>query len=129
MLFFSICPEMMYPKLKLEAKIAKVAQQGFTHIDIWDWRDKDAAELARQLKEHGVRLNAFCGHMDSSTSIARERTDFLEELQGSIRFAERFECNRMMIFSDGIQGAVPDTDPPVMPAKPNPIAESEKVRT
>src|SRR2546425_8427637 len=127
-MLFSICPEMMYPTLKLESKIARVAKEGFRYIDIWDWRDKDAGELSRQLKEHGVKLNAFCGHMDSSTSIASEKEDFLEELRGSIKFAQRFECNRIMVFSDGIQDAIPNTDPPVMPAKPNPIAETQKMK-
>ena len=44
--FFSICPEMMYPKLKLERKVAKVARHGFTYIDIWDWRVRDLDGLS-----------------------------------------------------------------------------------
>jgi len=126
--FFSICPEMMFPDVKLERRVALVAKHGFTRIDIWDWRVRDLDELERELKKHGVSLNAFGGHRDASTSIASERAGFLKELRASLDVAERFECDQLIVFSDGINPAIPGTDPPVMPAKPNRIPDAEKMK-
>jgi hydroxypyruvate isomerase len=126
--FFSICPEMMYPKLKLESRVAKVAKHGFTHVDIWDWRVRDLDELERELKKHEMKLNAFGGHRDTSTSRASEKAGFLKELRASLEVAERFECDQLIVFSDGIQPAIAGTDPPIMPAKPNKIPDKEKMR-
>jgi len=126
--FFSICPEMMYPQLKLESRVAKVARHGFTHVDIWDWRIRDLHRLQRELKKHRVKLNAFGGQRDTSTSRASEKPGFLKELRASLEVAERFECDQLIIFSDGIQPAIAGTDPPVMPARLNKIPAREKVR-
>jgi hydroxypyruvate isomerase len=126
--FFSICPEMMYPKLRLESRVAKVAKHGFTYVDIWDWRIRDLDELQRELKKHGVKLNAFGGQRDTSTSRASEKAGFLKELRASLEIAERFECDQLIIFSDGIQPAIPGTNPPIMPARLNKIPARDKVR-
>jgi hydroxypyruvate isomerase len=126
--FFSICPEMMYPRLKLESRVSKVAKHGFTRVDIWDWRIRDLDLLQRELKKNGVKLNAFGGHRDTSTSIASEKAGFLKELRASLEVAERLDCDQLIIFSDGIQPAIAGTDPPIMPARLNKIPAREKVR-
>jgi hydroxypyruvate isomerase len=126
--FFSICAEMMYPKIKVEKRAAKVAQHGFTYTDIWDWRTKDLDELERELKRTGVKLNAFGGHRDTSTSKASEKAGFLSELRASLKVAERFECEHLIVFSDGLRPPIVGTDPPVIPAKLNQISEGEKMR-
>ncbi|MDA4113937.1 MAG: hypothetical protein OK474_07810 [Thaumarchaeota archaeon] len=91
-MFFSVCTEMIYPKMRVEARTARVAEIGFDRIDIWNWRTKDQDALERQMRAHGVALNSFSGQTRSSTSIASEKGKFLEEIEESIEFAERFDC-------------------------------------
>ena len=63
-----------------------------------------------------MKLNTFGGHRDTSTSRASDRAGFLKELHASVEIAERFECDQLIVFSDGIQPAIAGSDPPIMPA-------------
>lgn len=126
-MFFPICLETIYPSLKLSDRIKKVASHGFEYIDIWDWRNKDIHDLEHQLKANGVKLNAFSGHRDTSTSIAADRAGFLKELGASIAVARQLDCENLMIFSDGILPAIPGTEPPVTPSRPNVASAKEKL--
>lgn len=119
---------MMYPGLKIESRIARVAKHGFAYVDIWDWRTKDLDELERQLKKNRVKLNSFGGHRDNSTSKASEKAGFLKELRASLDVAQRLECENLMVFSDGLMPAIPGTNPPIMPAKLNQVSDGEKMR-
>jgi hydroxypyruvate isomerase len=126
-LLFSVCTEMIYPRVRAEARTARVAESGFDRIDIWDWRTKDQGALERQLRAHGVVLNSFSGQTRSSTSIASEKGKFLEELKESIEFAGRFDCPRIIVYSERLIPPPPGSKSTVAPGARNGIAEDAKV--
>jgi hydroxypyruvate isomerase len=127
-LFFSVCTELIYPRVRVERRTAKVAAHGFDRIDIWDWKSKDLAELKKGLKASGVALNSAVAHTRSSTSVAADRKKFLAELRGSLEFARKFDCDKLIVLSEYLTGPNPGAVPPVMPAALNPEPGNVRVR-
>ena len=127
-MFFSVCTEMIYPGERVEDRTAEVAAHGFDRIDIWNWRTKDQDALERQMRARGVALNSFSGQSRSSTSVASEKGRFLEELRESIEFASRFDCERMMVYSERLIRPRAGSLSTIAPGARNEIADDAKVR-
>jgi len=127
-LFFSVCTELIYPRMKVERRTSRVAAHGFDRIDIWDWKNKDLRELKEGLKASGVALNSAVANTHSSPSVMADKKNFLSELRGSLDFARRFDCDKLIVLGEYLIPELHASVPPISPASPNPAPIRVKVR-
>ncbi|MBC7287488.1 MAG: TIM barrel protein [Armatimonadetes bacterium] len=56
---FSVCIEMIFSDLPIEARPKAVANAGYRAIEFWGWRNKDLTALLTACEEAGVEIASF----------------------------------------------------------------------
>lgn len=101
----AFCLEMLYDDLPFLERIDAAHGDGIENIEIWDWRDKDIPELAKRLKDLGMRVANMSGNRRFSMIEPRETEDFLAEVDETAEAAAQLACPRLMLLA---QNLLPD---------------------
>ena len=113
----SICIEMIFPDLPIEARIRKVAAAGFKSIEFWDWRNKDLSALASLCAELGLTVTTMSGQRAGSLIDRRDFAIYRDQVTASIEAARKVGCPNLMLLTNPLdsEGNVINTYPDIPP--------------
>ncbi len=101
---FSICLEMIYPKVDFVARAVRVRDQGFSAVEFWAWTDKDLNAL-QSLTRQGLAVATFSGQRKGSLTNQEDWETYRREVEEAIPVAKRLGCDRLMLLT---QELLPD---------------------
>ena len=104
----AICFEMLYPGLKPEEKIAKVAAHGFKYVEFWSWRDKDIDAIKAACDAHGVQVVNFSGQRQGDLVDDTTHQTILDDMASALESAAVLGNDTMMVLTNelGDEGVV-----------------------
>jgi hydroxypyruvate isomerase len=109
----SVCIEMIYPDLPVEARIEKIAAADFKSIEFWDWRNKTLDDIAASCRELDIAVTTMSGHRAGSLVDPADFGIYRKEVAAAIAAAERVACTRLMLLTNPLEpdGKVANTYP------------------
>ena len=95
-----ICIEMLYPEMKLEEKLSKIKQAGFSLIEFWDWKDKNLTLLPSLCQAYKMKVINFSGQRKGSLIASNTHEKIFSELGEAIKIAEDVDCPNLMLLTN-----------------------------
>lgn len=100
----SVRVEPLFPRLKLDEQIRKVAEAGYEGYEFGDWRAVDAASITRLARQLKVECACIVGNksvnpVGMGLCNPAEREGFLKEIRASAEAAKRFETSRIVVLT------------------------------
>ena len=89
--------EMLFTDLPIRQRIVEISARGF-EVEIWDWQEKDLAELAAT----GATFSSMTGYLRGDFTTEQGVADILETAQESLRAAEEIDCPRLNLHGTGL---------------------------
>lgn len=116
---FSICAEMIFPKLSFADRIARVAESGFEAIEFWTWKDKPLNAVAAHCAELGIVVTNMSGNRAGSLIDPLDFDVCRGEALASVGAAKTVSCENLMLLTNplGPDGKVVQTYPEISPEK------------
>jgi len=96
----AICFEMLYPSLRPEEKMRRIAEMGFTAVEFWSWKDKNLDALAEAASSHGVSIRNFSGQRAGDLIDATTHPVLLRDIDESIPVARRLGVSMLMVLTN-----------------------------
>lgn len=96
----TICFEMLYPVLRPEEKIRRIAEMGFKAVEFWGWRDKNLVALAETASAHGVSIRNFSGQRAGDLIDAATHPALLRDIDESIPVARKLGVSTLMVLTN-----------------------------
>ncbi len=97
MINLSVCIEMFWRGLPMDARIRRVRALGFGACEFWGWRDKDLAAIRRSLDETGLTLAAICAEPGFCLVDRDAEQPILAGLAESVQTARSLGCERLIV--------------------------------
>ena len=88
---------MLYSGLPFSERLAEAGQAGISHIEFWDYRDKDLALLSRQLDKFCLQISNISGNRLYGMVDPLEEQLFYDEISKTIKVSARLGCPRIML--------------------------------
>lgn len=102
----SVCIESVFAGIAPEEAIKRTAAAGYEAIEFWTWKNKDLKRMTEALKQHSIKIAAFCTSSFNLTD-PNLRGEYLEELALSIDIAELLGCRCLITQSGPEQPGIP----------------------
>jgi len=116
---YDVCLEMVFTDLPYDARIAKIADCGFEHVEFW-FHDstggsneqssgaKDAKTLKKACKTAGVKINNMVvnspdGEIGGALVRAEDRSKYLARLDEVMAFAKACGCRKAITCTGNLQ--------------------------
>lgn len=102
----------VYKDLPFDQRIEKVAEAGYTSIELVDeyknWTKEDFARFRAKRKELGIKVDATSG-INHSLCDANQRTALLQEIRDKLPVLEELESRKLILLSgDRVAGKSPE---------------------
>lgn len=106
-----ICLDPLYPELKPEDKIGRIAAAGFQYVEFWGWRDKNIPAILQACQRHHVKVVNFSGHRVGSPVAMETHELFLQDLGDAVKAAKQLRCPTLMLLTNALNedGSVTDS--------------------
>ncbi|MGH1562650.1 TIM barrel protein [Mumia sp. DW29H23] len=99
----AVCSEMVHLDLPHLERVRAIHDAGFA-VEIWDWTDKDAEQLAGT----GARFTSMTGYLSGDLVTRDGADDLLRTAEASIPFAHAIGCPTLNIHGTGLgDGGIP----------------------
>lgn len=106
-----VCLDPLYPDLKPEEKIGRIAAAGFQYVEFWGWRDKNISTFLEACQRHHVEVVNFSGHRAGSPVATETHGLFLRDLAVTVETARQLHCPTLMLLTNALNedGSVTDS--------------------
>ncbi|MEO7017605.1 MAG: TIM barrel protein [Leifsonia sp.] len=98
--------EMLFLELPFRERVERIHARGF-EVEIWDWSNKDLADLART----GAVFSSMTGYLRGDLTSEEGRRELLSTARESLDRAEILDCPRLNVHGTGL-------DPQGLPVVP-----------
>lgn len=98
----AICCEMLYPGLSVSEKIARIAAHGFSAVEFWSWREKDANAIKTASQRYGVDIVNFSAHRAGDLIDHGSHSTIMAELSSSVPVARELGVGTLMLLSNAL---------------------------
>ncbi len=102
---YSLCIEMLYQDSSFYEKFAKASSDGFEYCEFWRWKDKDWEKTKNEIGKAGIKISAFSGDDDFSSSDPDDNDAYISFISRSIEKARSINCPNLVIHSDALNPA------------------------
>lgn len=96
------CIDTLFTSLPWKERFKAAKTAGFTHVEFWDWREKDLAETKQAAEEAGIGINGFNGDADYSLVDPAHKQPYLAYLRRSMEAAVRIGAQSVTIHSNAL---------------------------
>ncbi|MDR1520042.1 MAG: hypothetical protein LBU23_07865 [Planctomycetota bacterium] len=91
---FSCCLEMLYADLPFLPRFAQAKKDGFSHVEFWNWDNKDIPAVKAALRDNGLKLAAFQGDSGGRMADRNEHGQFLAGVEKGLEVARELGAAR-----------------------------------
>lgn len=102
----SICIEKIFLEVDFYDRFKCVADAGFSHVEFWNWHDKDLARVASLCQSLGLTVASISGDFRFTPFVPGEREPYLDYLRQSIDAAIGLGCENIVVHSNGMDKGV-----------------------
>lgn len=96
------CIETLYREVPFSERIDAAAQDGFSAVEFWSWRDKDLAAVRSAAEAAGVTVAGFNGDGPFSLIDPAQKADYLRELTQAMDAAAAVGATSLTIHSNAL---------------------------
>jgi len=96
------CIDTLFTELPWQKRFQAARKAGFTHIEFWNWTDRDLVEIKRLALEADVGISGFNGDADYSLIDPGHRDKYLEFLRRSLDAARQIGAASVTIHSNAL---------------------------
>lgn len=112
MIDFSVCIETMFAEgdRSIADRVRAAADAGFSAVEIWDWRDKDAGQLRIALEQTGTSLHTVCVETwrdKCDLGDPGSHDEFVRRVEDTISFATDTGAQRLVVLAGDIVAGIP----------------------
>ncbi len=100
---FAFCLETLYTELPFLQRLAAAKRDGIEFFEIWSWKDKVGSDFDEALAAYSPALCNLSANRLYGMIDAEERTGFLQEVEQSAFFAQKYNCPRVMMLAQSLQ--------------------------
>lgn len=96
------CIETLFTELPWEQRFQAAKNAGFSHVEFWDWRNKDLDEISALAADSGIGLCGFNGDADYSLIDPSHKKQYLDCLEQSLEAAKKIGAMSVTIHSNAL---------------------------
>ncbi len=104
----AVCIEMLFGNISAEEKIEKLADEGFSHIEFWSWKDKNIPAIKEVCKKRNVAVANFSGQRLGDLINENTHHVVLEDYSNALNAARLLNVKNLMFLTNelGDEGIV-----------------------
>nr|WP_325213723.1 TIM barrel protein [uncultured Oscillibacter sp.] len=95
--------ESLYTEIPFEERFSAARGDGFRHVEMWGWDNKDLPKIKKLLDQNGLSMAAMSGDGPYSMCDPADRQAYLDYIRGALKAAETIGCKTLVIHSDALQ--------------------------
>lgn len=96
------CIDTLFTELPWNERFKAAKDAGFTHVEFWNWTDKDLDEICDCAQAAGIGISGFNGDADYSLIDPSHKEHYLEYLQKSMDAAQKIGAASVTIHSNAL---------------------------
>lgn len=96
------CIETLYREVPFLERIAAAAEDGFSAVEFWSWRDKDLAAVRQAAEDAGIKVAGFNGDGPFSLIDPGQKAGYLRDLTQAMDAAAAVGAASLTIHSNAL---------------------------
>lgn len=92
--------ELIYQELPFEERFAAAKRDGFDYVEIWDWANRDLAQLKKLCLDNCLEISCMGGDGPYSLCDPAHKSEYLDYLRGSLRAAQQLGVKLLAVHSN-----------------------------
>lgn len=97
---YSACIELLFTEVPFIKRIAAAKKAGFTHIEFWDWRNKDLPAIKEECKKNGMKVGAFQGSIQGTMIDRKDHKKYCDGVRLSLEAAKDLGATGIFCLTD-----------------------------